>query len=109
RRVGSGAPMKSDPARPIERPRYCPSCRERRPDEATLCAACGETLDDQGFCAICESYWLLPIGSQCPKHEVTLGTREPDPEDWGRKGELTPLVTVGRFARPGQAEALRIR
>jgi hypothetical protein len=92
-----------------DRRHFCPRCREITRDGSPLCAFCGESLVAQGYCRICETYWSLPEGAECPKHEVALESHPPQPEDWGRPGVAPALATLGKFARPGQAEAIRIR
>jgi hypothetical protein len=85
--------------------RYCPRCdRETEPDEA-LCAVCGESTADQGFCPVCERSWCQPAGSDCPKHEIPLEDRPPAVAGL----EAVRWVTVARFADTLAAEAPRLR
>jgi len=91
------------------RPRYCPGCRLGDTEGLSLCPHCGETMHYQGYCAICESYWLMPVGSDCPKHEVALEAGPPKSLAWTPPGESPALVTVAAFSKEGQAEAARIR
>jgi hypothetical protein len=104
-----GLPMPVDETLEIDAPRFCPRCRARRPSAELLCGLCGEKLRDQGYCGICEEFWLLPTGAECPKHEVTLDDRPHAQEAWSESGEPTQLVTVGTFANTGRADAARIR
>jgi hypothetical protein len=93
----------------LARPRFCRRCLEVSRENLSLCPSCGESLVDQGYCGICESYWTLPEGEDCPKHEVPLEAGPPKTATLGMPGAGAKLVTIGKFARPGQAEALRIR
>jgi hypothetical protein len=90
-------------------PRYCPRCRLDAEPGAALCDGCGERLEDQSYCPVCESYWRLPAKSPCPKHEVPLEEGPPEPEfpHPGKGGAR--WVTVGTFADALKAEAPRIR
>ncbi len=84
-------------------PRYCPRCRGEGAGEGPLCRDCGETLRDRGYCPICEGFWKLDPGTDCPKHDVELIDEAPPTETFGS------LVTVATFAHPNQANAPRIR
>jgi hypothetical protein len=90
-------------------PVFCPRCRQGRPRGAALCEVCGEKLCEQGYCGICEQFWPLPPGADCPKHEVALDDQPPMLEAWAGPGEMPRLVTVATFAHAGQAQAARIR
>jgi hypothetical protein len=90
-------------------PRYCPRCRVAAADEGSLCVDCGESLRDQGYCPICESYWKLDPGLDCPKHDVALVDEAPRIEIFGAPGERTTLVTVATYTHPNLANAPRIR
>ncbi len=91
-------------------PLFCPRCRRAAPPDLDrrLCPECGDTVIPQGFCLVCERYWLLPVGTLCPKHDIDLelpassddapGTAEP--ADW---------VTVMVFPHSLAARAPRIR
>ncbi len=88
-------------------PRFCPRCRETSPTGALLCPRCGDRVRDQGFCGVCDDFWLREVGEPCPKHEIPLEDRwdESPPfldadADW---------VTVGSFASSAEAEVRRIR
>ncbi len=91
------------------RPRYCPRCRGSAGGEGPLCDECGETLRDRGYCAICEDFWDLDPGSDCPKHDVELLDEPPRAEGFGPACERASLVTVATFSHPNQANAPRIR
>jgi hypothetical protein len=89
----------------VATPRYCPRCdRDTEPGEA-LCALCGESTADQGYCPVCERSWRLPAGSDCPKHEIALEDRPPD----GPGLETVRWATVASFADALEAEAPRLR
>ena len=88
-------------------PRYCPRCDRVADNGLELCATCGERLVAQGYCAICERSWRLPVGAACPKHETTLGQRPPERE--ATAVAAPRWVTVGRFVDAMKAEAPRIR
>ena len=90
-------------------PRYCPRCRVDGPAEGPLCRECGETLRDQGYCPICEGFWKLDPGAECPKHDVELIDEAPRPEAFDLPGERASLVTVATYSHPNQANAPRIR
>jgi hypothetical protein len=80
-----------------------------------LCDQCGETLEFQGYCSVCERHWTLAPGTPCPKHDLLLQARAPEPAvGWLGLGLATcganpAWVTVARFADPLTAEAPRIR
>ena len=91
-------------------PRYCPRCRSEGKSDGSLCVDCGETLRDQAYCPICEGFWKLDPGADCPKHEVELlDEAPPPPEVFASPGERASLVTVATFSHPNQANAPRIR
>jgi len=97
--------LKNDQATDIGPPRYCPLCHSsKRPDE-TLCNDCGETLLDQAYCGICETYLHQPVGDLCPKHDVKLEPLAP-PSPFDGK---TRWVTVSVFVDTQAAEGPRIR
>jgi hypothetical protein len=80
-----------------------------RPEEETLCRACGEATWPQGYCEVCDDFWMLPAGSLCPKHDVPL-LEEPPPRGpvAGGAAASSRLVTIGAYG-PEEAEILRIR
>ncbi len=90
----------------VVRDRYCPRCGRTGQADDRLCAECGESLIDQGYCAICEQSWRLPVGAHCPKHEVEL---EPRPDADHPPSKPILWVTVATFADALQAEPPRIR
>jgi hypothetical protein len=90
-------------------PRYCPRCRGEARADRSLCEECGETLRDQGYCPICERFWKLHPGLECPKHDVELIDGPPTLEAFASPEERATLVTVATFAHPNQANAPRIR
>jgi hypothetical protein len=89
-------------------PRFCPRCQVVGPADAILCVECGETLRGQGYCPICERFWKLKPGLDCPKHEVALLNEAP-PQLVLSPEERSSLVTVATFSHPNQASAPRIR
>ncbi len=91
------------------RPQYCSRCRTSAEGDGPLCPECGETLRDQGYCAICEGFWKLDPGRDCPKHDVELLDEPPRTEVFLSPGERASLVTVATFSHPNQANAPRIR
>ena len=91
------------------RPRYCPCCQVPGEDEGPLCVECGEALLDRGYCAICEAFWKLEPGADCPKHDVELLDEPPRTEVFASPGERASLVTVATFSHPNRANAPRIR
>lgn len=96
-------------ARP-EPPRFCPGCnRPRRSPHSDLCPECGDRLESQGYCPVCESYWPLPAGEPCPKHELPLASDRPEPVHPVADGERIDWTTVETYALPFQAEAARLR
>jgi hypothetical protein len=91
-------------------PRFCAHCRGHQGvGLGPLCGDCGETLRDQGYCPICEEYWKLDPGDECPKHEVELIEAAPPHEAFLPAGDRASLVTVATFSHPNQANPPRIR
>lgn len=90
-------------------PTFCPRCRRAAGPSATLCDHCGETLARQGYCAICEQFWPLSEGEDCPKHDIPL--ERPDPEAAPRWPDDVPIdwVTVRSYPHPMAADAPRLR
>ncbi len=90
-------------------PRFCERCGGDGGSAGPLCAQCGETLVERGYCPTCEGFRKQPIGATCPKHEVALEPAPPPGPSYGPPGERTSLVTVATFSHPNQANAPRIR
>lgn len=90
-------------------PRYCPRCDRGVEAGKLLCAVCGETLREQAFCPVCEHYWKLPVGSDCPKHDIPLEDQAPIPVTGPGKGEAIRWVIVSSYAEALQADAPRLR
>jgi hypothetical protein len=63
----------------------------------------------KAYCPVCEEDWALPAGSDCPKHEIPLEAEPPRAGVIAEPGTSGELVTVGRYAEAGAAEAARIR
>ena len=80
---------------------FCPSCGHQTEGDAgkTLCIGCGDALQSQGFCPICERHLPMPVGAICPKHDVKLEFDEPDPESHDRDDQSISWVTVSKFRR----------
>jgi hypothetical protein len=95
--------------RPPVGPRYCPRCGGQGIGDGPLCRDCGDTLRGRGYCPICEVFWKLGAGSNCPKHEVALLDEAPPARSFGVPGERTSLVTVATYTHPNLANAPRIR
>jgi hypothetical protein len=100
--------MPSDPST-IDPPHFCPRCGKAGPRGASLCPDCGERLALQGFCGVCERHWPLPVGADCPKHEIPLDPERPEPSETWAAGESVEWVTVARFDYPNSAHAPRLR
>jgi len=66
-------------------------------------------LRDRAYCAVCESYWKLPAGDDCPKHDLELIDAPPHPAFDNPAGPQSRWVTVGTFADAPAAEAPRLR
>lgn len=96
-----------------ERPRYCPRCeRPARPSKRSLqalCEDCGETLQDQAYCRVCERYWPAPVGSPCPKHEIALDSGPPPRHPLLTAGQPAAWVTVASYEHPSQALGPQLR
>ena len=106
---GEDCPMGEEPG---AGPRFCPGClRAASEEDLRLCAACGETLLPQGYCATCEDYWTLAAGMPCPKHETPLEAGAPGRATFHTvaSGSVPRWVTVGTFADAMEAEVQRIR
>jgi hypothetical protein len=90
-------------------PRFCPRCGSLDERGPALCAACGEMMERQAYCPVCEDYWPRAAGTPCPKHEIELETDAPR----GRPGsdlEVAPTwVNVATFADVSAADPSRIR
>ncbi len=101
----------NDPFEPILRtePRYCPQCNREADPGASLCRHCGDQLLEQGYCPICEQFWLREVGTSCPKHDVALGGEPFDADFPGKREPGSHWVTVKTFGDAPEAEAVRIR
>jgi hypothetical protein len=92
-------------------PRFCRTCGRQAEDrpEQTLCDRCGETLELQGYCDICESRVRLSVGMMCPKHDVVLVSDEPTSATRSLADRPISWVTVTRFPHSLAVAAARIR
>ena len=62
----------------------------------------------RGYCGVCDRFWPLGVGANCPKHEIPLDDPPlagPDVSD----GEFTDWVSIAAYAQPIAAEVPRIR
>lgn len=99
-----GAPRQS------QSPRFCPGCnRPRSATHSDLCAECGDRLEPQGYCPVCEAFWPIAVESPCPKHELALAPSPPEPSYLLTPDGPIDWVTVSSFQLPFQAEAARLR
>lgn len=102
--------MRSEPDPTRSAPRYCPRCLgDVPPEPGSLCARCGDRSEPQGYCGVCRSYWRLPIGGDCPKHEIPLDEGADHEESPFAEGEPAVWDTVARYNHPASAQAPRIR
>ncbi|RUL86734.1 hypothetical protein [Tautonia sociabilis] len=90
-------------------PRFCPGCSKPRASHSGLCPECGDRLESQGYCTVCEAFWPLVEGEPCPKHELPLVADRPEPPLTVGDGDRIDWVTVGSYPLPFQAEAARLR
>ncbi len=90
-------------------PRYCLRCDLDAEPGEKICHQCGEILREQAFCPVCEAYWHLLAGTDCPKHEIPLQDRAPDPYPYLPRDEQLEWTTVARFVNVTEAEARRLR
>ncbi len=92
-------------------PGFCARCQKRRNRELRLCSDCGDRVVDQGYCGICERYWLLGVGEFCPKHDCEL--EPPPPSLEARLGvtdrSMIVWSTVRSFVNAASLQAPRIR
>jgi hypothetical protein len=92
-------------------PPFCPRCRRVSRDDRGqgLCNQCGESLQPQGYCEVCEKYWPRAAGFECPKHEIALVESAPEPFMPAVPPEGMRLVTVGVYHLSYEAETRRSR
>lgn len=101
--------MGDDQNRPGAAPRlFCARCRieSRRAAADGLCADCGERLEQQGYCVVCERFLLLPPGAACPKHDCELESEAPAGLEQFAADQWVIAATYGH---PNEAEPPRIR
>jgi hypothetical protein len=91
--------------------RFCPTCGHSAGDvpEQNLCARCGDVLELQGYCDICESRWRLKVGAICPKHDVALISEEPASAASTLGDRPIKWVTLTRFPDSLAVAPARIR
>ncbi len=90
-------------------PSFCTRCRRDRSNDDRMCSECGETLAAQGFCEICDRFWILPVGSLCPKHDSTLSPGPDVVESPFAPGKLPDWRTVGVYDHALHAGGPRLR
>jgi hypothetical protein len=92
-------------------PLFCPRCRRAARDERGkgLCSLCGDSLQPQGYCEVCERFWPQAAGFECPKHEIPLVDSAPVPLMTEVPPEGLRLVTVGVYHMAYEAETRRSR
>jgi hypothetical protein len=80
-------------------PRFCPSCLNASPDdhEAPLCPACGDPLEPQGYCPVCEDFWRLAFDALCPKHDIPLEAGPPATSEPIASDRVVSWVTDKEF------------
>ncbi len=76
-------------------PLYCARCRRAAIEGISLCEQCGDSLAPQGYCEICERWWLLAPGTDCPKHDVALAESPEFTQTVGKSGKLVVVATYG--------------
>jgi hypothetical protein len=69
---------------------------------------CNLTLLQEGYCAVCGSFWALSSGELCPKHDLALSLKPEAGDDLACEGE-TSWVVADTFDVETEAEAKRIR
>lgn len=92
------------PAQPL----FCVRCRREGPRDARVCPDCGDALCERGYCPVCENLLPLPIGAQCPKHDLELTEPPPSPDEFNG-ADAPRWVTIATFADFPKAEATRLR
>jgi hypothetical protein len=88
---------------------FCSRCRRDRSHEDRMCSECGETLAAQGFCEICDQFWIMPVGSVCPKHDSRLESGPAKVESPFAPGESPRWTTVGVYDHALHAGGPRLR
>jgi hypothetical protein len=96
---------------PVIQPRYCPGCGIEAPLDlvGSLCPECGEAVIPQGYCPVCEDYWRLTVGAQCPKHEVPLEAPPAALSESIESRQPVTWVSVGVFPNAVEASVPRGR
>ncbi|MGC8642032.1 MAG: hypothetical protein ACP5XB_19375 [Isosphaeraceae bacterium] len=92
-------------------PRFCPRCRVSFADvsDPSICPSCGDVLIPQGYCPVCEDYWLLPVETACPKHDLPLDAIGPPRPLLDGEGKPPRWTTVAHYGDSQSADAPRIR
>lgn len=102
----SGSNLSAVPA-----PGFCPRCRKSFAGSSRLaiCPTCGDRLIPEGYCSVCEDYWLLPVGVPCPKHDLPLDALGPPGLRFDLQGVPVRWVTISHLTDSLAAEPPRIR
>jgi hypothetical protein len=92
-------------------PRFCPRCRASFADVSgpSACPSCGDALIPKGYCPVCEDYWLLPVETPCPKHDLPLDAMGPPRPLLDGEGKPVRWTTVAHYSDSQAADAPRIR
>ena len=101
-------PAETGDAGPVT-PRFCPGCGRAGRDFSTLCDRCGESLQAQGYCPVCDRRWRLAEGEPCPKHDLPLESGPRPPHPLLLTAGPSRWVTVARFDRPIDTIGPRVR
>jgi len=102
---GAGPTTGDEPAAP----RFCERCRKAPRAASDLCPECGDRLELQGYCPVCEGRWKLKVGDHCPKHELELIEARPERGPAFGPKDAIQWTTVWRFPNLFEAEAARLR
>lgn len=88
---------------------FCPRCRKARATHGRSCPECGDWLEIQGYCSVCEARWNLPVGTPCPKHEIELAAESAEPSHFAEAEPESGWVFVESYNLAVQAQAARLR
>jgi hypothetical protein len=94
----------------LRSPQFCRRCRTEIDDpQIELCEECGDSLQKQGYCPICESFVLQQPGEFCRKHDVPLEAGDPSIFLDRLADGTREWVTLETYLDRSRAEGLRIR
>lgn len=89
---------------------FCPSCRKGLDQPASLCPDCGSKTQAQGYCEICRSHWLAPVGAVCPKHDLVLIDSNLLKElSFEEEIDRPSLTLLQAFSTTNEADTARLR